>query len=195
MTSFLFMNKDPKNLPNGSIINGVFHFKLPGDLSDPNNPYHSTKPGSAATAVTKGRPVTTRLSDFYDSSIVVSGQTSRSESPRDGVPNPMVARATQSQSQRQMEVEVPKVNNDYKNQANILLEDLDSDQLQKVIMSLGLSRFASQFSSYSGNLLTEVSSNEDLKELNIQMPAPFAKTLLNFIKDANRDGVDANFLI
>lgn len=198
----ILRNKDTEHLPNGSVVNGVFYYRFVGDLADPNHSYHSNKSGSATNTsipspVTKGRPKTTQLADMYDTADSGFVLPARLDSPREGVPNPILSVGSPvSESQRQMEVEVPVISTfEDKSAANMLLEDLDRDQLQKVIVGIGLGRFASQFANYQGNVLSEVSSMEDLQELNIQIPAPFAKTLFNFINTANRDGVDPNYLV
>ena len=217
----LIVNKADKYLPNGSVIRGVFHFKFEGDLSDPNNPYHATRVqanDNSSVALGRGRPLTTQLPDFYNIPINSSGRSqtaSPTASQRQGVPNPMFnANSPVSRSSRLIEIpaaveipeEVPIIdytstsnnnndNNSIKNGANMMLEDLDNDQLQRVIVSLGLGRYTSQFTNYRGNVLSEVTTMEDLQDLDIKMPAPFAKTLLSFITTANRDGVDPNFLL
>lgn len=91
-SGIIVKSKSISELPNGSVLNGVFYFTIAGDLSDPNHPYYSAE-GQA-------RLVQSNCDGQYSDYDVYSSKTAHGsvpvakiESPREGIPNPMPLRA------------------------------------------------------------------------------------------------------
>lgn len=77
------------------------------------------------------------------------------------------------------------------------LDAVSMADMEKLLVNLCMSRYVSQFTDndISGKILAEVSTEEELRECEIDLPGPVSRAFMNFLSEAKDTGVKLSLLV